>query len=198
MQNKDLINVIVEIPQGEEVPTLYEAWNLGIEMSSGEYITNANCDDRLYPGALEKLAKVLDENKDISIAYFNVDIVNEIGGTPAGRFNFLEGGFEELFTRGCFLGPMPMWRKSLHSKYGKFQAAQTLSNGETYKPRIASDYEFWLRVASKGAKFMKIDQVLGAYLKRKSSLENKEPLRKIWETARAKGEYRKRFEVNIC
>ena len=198
LQYKNLIDILVEIPKDKEIPTLYEAWNLGIELSNDEYITNANCDDRLYPGALEKLARVLDENKDISVAYFNVDIVKEIDGVPVGRYNFFEGGFDELFRKGCFLGPMPMWRRSLHEKYGQFQASQILTNGDIYKPRIVSDYEFWLRVASKGVKFMKIDQVLGAYLKREGSLENKEPLRRIWETARAKSEYRKRIEVNIC
>ena len=40
-----------------------------IEMSSGEYITNINCDDRRAPWALEHQAKTLITNPDVGLVY---------------------------------------------------------------------------------------------------------------------------------
>lgn len=179
------------------IPTLYEAWNMAIKEASGEYITSANCDDRLYPKALEKLAKALDENKDFAMSYFDVDLVNEIDGEPKNTFHWMEGGLQTLVERGCFLGPMPMWRKSLHDKYGYFETACQLANGEIYKPQIVSDYEYWMRLANGGEKFYHIKEVLGAYLSHKENLEHRSPLRRVWEDSRAKAKYRKQFEVAI-
>ena len=187
----------IVISVDKPVPTIYEAWNMAIKQAQGEYITNANCDDRLYPKALEKLARVLDENPKVAMSYFNVDIVKDHGQPPISCFMWMEGGIKELSGQGCFLGPMPMWRKSLHDKYGYFEDSYTLVNGEEYKPRVASDYEFWMRITAGGEKLKKINEVLGAYLKRDDQLEHKEKIRTIWETARAKAKYRRFYETEM-
>lgn len=160
-----------------DIPTVYAAWNMGIEKATGEYITNANSDDRLYPGALAAMALVLDKGSN-AVAYTDIDIVDEIGGAPVGRYQWKEGGLAELLE-GCFLGPMPMWKKSLHLKYGYFDA--TLHS--------AGDYEFWLRLAKGGEKFFHIRQPMGAYLNRNDSVEHRESLRGVIETARARTKY---------
>jgi len=46
-----------------------------------------------------------------------------------------------------------MWRRQIHEKYGFFDA----------KYRSAGDWEMWLRAASQGSKFKKIDGALGLY-----------------------------------
>lgn len=164
----------------EDTPTIYAAWNMAIERASGKYLTSANTDDRWYPGALEKLANILDKHADIGIVYSNLDIVDKLDGEPIGRFDWNEGGFNELL-RGCFLGPMPMWRKSLHDKYGLFDA--TL--------HVSGDYEFWLRVTHGGEKLYKYKkEALGVYLKRKDSAEHREKVRTIQETARVRSKYK--------
>jgi glycosyltransferase involved in cell wall biosynthesis len=168
----------------EDIPTIYAVWNKAItflqKRGGCEYVTNANCDDRLYPGALKKLADTLDHRHQAAMAYFNIDIVNEIGGKPVNLFNWAEGGLKELL-QGCFLGPMPMWRLNLHEKYGLFDAEM----------HSAGDYEFWLRIAAGGERFQKIPETLGAYLNRDDSAGNRQSLRAIWETARARARYRK-------
>lgn len=179
VESKSAISRKITTVDTHDVPTIYDAWNKGIEASSGEYITNANCDDRLYPGALARMAKVLDDKPHIGVVYPDVDIVEKIGGDPAGRFTWAEGNLAKLL-QGCFLGPMPMWRRSLHEKHGYFDAEM----------HIAGDYEFWLRLAAAGVKFQRIAEPLGAYLKRKNSAEHREKLRAVWETARARGRYR--------
>jgi len=164
-----------------DVPTLYDAWNQGIAIASGEYLTNINTDDRLYPGALQKMIDVLDSDSSVGVVYPDVDRVHEIDGEPFGTFSWVEGDMAVLL-KGCFLGPMPMWRKSLHDEYGLF-------DGDFHS---SGDYDFWLRIANAGVKFHRIAEPLGRYFDRKESIEHREPVRTTWETARAKGKYRGR------
>lgn len=171
----------ITIIETDDIPPLYEAWNRCISVVATPYITNANCDDRLYPDALVKLVAALETNPEYSVAYSDIDIVDKIGGEPVGRFTWNEGGLDVLL-QGCFLGPMPLWRTALHDKYGLFDAAY----------RSAGDYEYWLRLAAGGVKFWHIrKEPLGIYLDRKDSLAHREELRSIWETARARSKYRK-------
>jgi len=44
----------------EKRESLYAAWNHGIGLSEGKYLTNANTDDRHDPDCLEKLSDILD------------------------------------------------------------------------------------------------------------------------------------------
>jgi len=163
-----------------DVPTVASAWNIGIKASTGKYITNSNCDDRLLPGALAKLIQVLDDNPDCAVAYGNQNIVKEIDGEVVGKYEWAEGNLEKLLL-GCFLGPMPVWRKSVHDKYGYFD--------ETFKS--AHDYEFWLRLSAGKEKFYHVREVIGNYLDRHSSVEHRQKILSIWETARARALYRK-------
>jgi len=161
------------------IPTLYEAWNKGIENARGEYITNVNTDDRLYPGALQKMIDVLDSEPDVGVVYPDVHRVATIDGEPFGTYTWAEGDFDVLI-HGCFLGPMPMWRKSLHDEYGLFDPEMHSSG----------DYDFWLRLAKAGVKMKRIPEPLGRYYDRQESIEHREPVRTVWETANARRRYR--------
>ena len=162
------------------IPGIYEAWNIGIRAASSDFLTNANSDDRLRPNALEIMAATLRKMKKFAVVYGNQEIVEKLDGNPIGIFEWAEGGLDELL-KGCFLGPMPMWRKSLHTKYGYFD--------ESFK--VAGDYEFWLRLAAKGEMFYHINAPVGTYLQRKDSAEHRESMRALWETARARAMHRK-------
>jgi len=169
----------IEIIATEDIPTLYEAWNMGIEVASGEYLTNVNTDDRLYPGALQKMIDMLDNEPDVGVVYPDVHRVATIDGEPFGTYTWAEGDFDVLI-HGCFLGPMPMWRKSLHDEYGLFDPEMHSSG----------DYDFWLRLAKAGVKMKRIPEPLGRYYDRQESIEHREPVRTIWETANARRRYR--------
>ena len=163
-----------------DIPSVYQAWNMGIKAATTPYITNANSDDRLYPGALRKMADVLDKESTYGVVYSDIDITDKIDGGVVSRFQWMEGGLKELL-RGCFLGPMPMWRKKLHNRFGYFD--------ESYVS--AADYEFWLRIANGGVKFYHVrGDPLGVYLKRQNSVEHREPLRSLWEANNIRMKYR--------
>ena len=162
-----------------DIPTIYAAWNMAINASESKYITNQNSDDRMYPGALAKMADLLDAQKNFGVVYSDVDMVAEIGGAVTGTYKNQRTDLETLLTI-CNVGPFPMWRRSLHNKYGFFD--------ESYK--VAGDYEFWLRLAAGGTRFWYMPESLGMYIDRPESAEHRQPVRTAWETARAKRPYK--------
>ena len=150
----------IKIVATQDVPTIYKAWNLGIQIASGRFIFNANSDDRCHKEYVEIMADALVARPDAAIVYADSFIVSEETGQPVGRFDWAEGGIETL-KEGCFLGPMPMWRASLHEKYGYFDEDM----------QSAGDYEFWLRLASEGEYFHHLRVILGWYMRRAQGAE---------------------------
>lgn len=167
----------------ERRESVYASWNRGIRAAAGKYITNANTDDRHAPYAFERLAKVLDERPDIALVYANLWITETENETfekftPAGKFTWMEFDPQTLIE-GCYIGPQPMWRKSLHQKYGYFE--------ENYES--AGDWEFWLRI-SKTEKFLHLKEVLGLYLKSPTSIEHRNPDLVVKEAERLQQQYK--------
>jgi glycosyltransferase involved in cell wall biosynthesis len=147
-------------PQRE---SLYAAWNRGIALATGRYLTNANTDDRHAPTAFEKLASYLDDRPAIGVVYATTaitDIENQrFEVAPrTGKFKARKFDRRRLFW-DCLPGPQPMWRKELHNKFGLFD--------ESFE--VAGDYEFWLRI-SRGVQFGHIPECLGVFLASSGSL----------------------------
>ena len=158
--------VYVRTPWREGV---YAAWNRGVLMASGEYLTNANTDDRHRPDALEILSTTLDKYPEAGLVYAGylaTSTENETFESNTATEKFIPLDYDRsLLLRGyCFPGPQPMWRASLHEEYGLFEP--------TY--RSAGDLEFWLRV-SQGHSFVRVPKALGLYLKSPESVEHSNP-----------------------
>jgi len=139
-------------------PGLYAVWNIAIKMARADFITNANIDDRRNPKSLEKQVKVLERHPEIALVYSNFYV------TQIANINFERAEEEDLPAvkvlkfalerlHICFVGPQPMWRKSVHATCGYFD--------ESYKS--AGDWEFWNRMASKGFIFKKLRTISGVY-----------------------------------
>jgi glycosyltransferase involved in cell wall biosynthesis len=187
-------------------PGIYPVWNMGIKMASGEYITNANVDDRKRIDNLEVLARYLYSNKDVSVAYGQ----NFITNTPNETFenNSSNGNIFGLVAHqkqgtifpkldknvltyeGNLPHCMPMWRKDLHDKYGFFD--------ETYKS--SSDWEFWLRCLFSGEKIEDIKQIIGLYYLNPKGLSTCDQGETEWrniETERVRRKYSFKLENNL-
>ena len=142
----------------DEDPGIYGTWNEALKLATGEYITNANLDDRKALHSLEAHAKELYTNPEIGLVYADSYITNnpnetyEDNSAQNRKYNF-EQFSKEAMLRGNQPHNNPMWRKSLHDEHGLFDS--------TYKS--AGDWEFFLRCAFGGAQFKKINEVLGLY-----------------------------------
>lgn len=168
----------------DNIPTVYAAWNMGVKAASGKYLTNANTDDRHHPLAYKIMADVLDARPTIDVVYHDSYISWEANQTFAefvaenhgkqlqpGRHEDQPGIFawndydRGALAHGCFIGPQPMWRASLHQEYGYFL--------DNYKS--AGDYEFWLRVAQE-RNMLRIGYPLGVYHANLNGVELSDPI----------------------
>ena len=121
------------------------ALNLGIRNSHGNWIHWLSADDILYPDAVEKMLRNIDNNE--KIYYSNYDIINEytefIGEfiEPIERnFRTREERFKELMGNYYGNGSSTMIHKSVFEKIGYFD--ETLSHSE--------DYDFMLKAIKNG------------------------------------------------
>jgi hypothetical protein len=147
-------------------PGLYDIWNLGVHLSSSDYIGNANLDDRRHPLALEAILSELESNKDVMLASthvvpmtdFDTEYDTYASAAPHVYFSWMKGSYaiSDMFRTTdagnvesqCIPHCMPIWRRELHEHCGYFCEAR-------YKS--AADYELWLRGMASGLKFSLVD-----------------------------------------
>ncbi|TSK04504.1 MAG: tetratricopeptide repeat protein [Geobacter sp.] len=165
--------------------TVYQAWNRGIRMATGEFVTNANTDDRLRHDAYETLVRTLRERPECVLAYPDMRITRQENATFAAheRFGFRDWpDFDRLgLLEVCCVGPFPLWRRSLHDEIGFFD--------ERFKS--AADYEFWLRAAL-SYDFVHVPEFLGLYWLSDETVSRKGDLPTL-EYLEVQKEYRPRY-----
>jgi len=176
---------IVYIEKPERL-TIYAAWNIGIKAAKSKYITNANTDDRHREDAFEKMAAVLENNLEIDLVYPNYVLTEKENEsfenhTPMRHIIPSDYSQQELLI-SCLPGPMPMWRRTLHNRYGYFN-----ENLE-----VAGDWEFWLQI-SEGCRFQHINDYLGLYYANPKGAENRDLLHTSIETGAIGFYYHKKY-----
>ena len=139
-------------------PGLYPAWNFCIQNTDGDFLTNWNVDDRKTPWSLEVMRDFLVLNDDIDLVYGDTVISvspNEHWSNIQPRDTYIcneTNSWKDLLRNNnphC----MPMWRRSLHDKFGLFD--------EDYL--TASDADLWLKAAKAGSQMKKINDTVGIY-----------------------------------
>jgi glycosyltransferase involved in cell wall biosynthesis len=146
-------------------PGLYGVWDIAIKMALSDFITNSNIDDRRAVNSLEIHAQMLEKNPHIDLVYapfYGTKIANQTfeNRKPFHLYDYPD--FSRQNMEACLPGIQPMWRRSLHERYGLFNPWFT----------SAGDWEMWLRAVRNGAKFKKINQPLGLYYHNPTGLSN--------------------------
>ena len=148
---------------------VYNAWNIGIENSTTEYLTNWNIDDIRHPiNTKIKYDLLVNNEYDVAYNYYtgtedeSVDFYN-IENTPHLQY---PDNYENYVLQDCYAGPDPMWKKDLHNNLGYFDYENFNTIG---------DWEMWIRFAIIGkAKFKLIPQVLCIYLDHKNTVSQRQ------------------------
>jgi hypothetical protein len=164
-------------------PGLYQIWNRAVQASRARLLTNANLDDRKSPDSLERHIRALTDNPLIDVACSTLLVTTKPNETWEANSAFAtwfakfangssdlsslgsktEFGLDDLFLPdGCgnradshnLPHCMPLWRKTLHERFGLFNP---------WDFGAIADWEFWLRCAAKGARFMLLREPLGLY-----------------------------------
>lgn len=140
---------------------VYAAWNYIIKNSESHYLTNANADDLIAPNGYERLMHVLDTMQDIAFTYPSWYTT----GTPNLKWDqVVSSGLAAADgTPGTYVGDLgvagvghfPMWRRSLHAKYGLFDE----------RFRALGDADWWARCFYIGhCQFRWLNNFLACYL----------------------------------
>ncbi len=147
-----------------ERESLYAAWNRGLLLARGRYVTNANTDDAHRPDALEKLVAALDAHPAADLAYAHcawTGVPNAVyGQTPVDRIVEYPPYHPALSLHYCLLGPHPVWRRTVFDKIGLFDP--------TF--RSAGDYEFQLRFTAAGLQAVLVPEVLSLFYQNPNGL----------------------------
>ncbi|MGO9133431.1 MAG: glycosyltransferase [Methylovirgula sp.] len=132
---------------------IYDAWNVGISMARGRYLTNTNMDDLRRKDSFELQSFALDRNPFADVTYqeFFYSLDGSLDFDAVADFGFKSA--LPIVTPNSLLAynsphNAPMWRKSLHDEMGLFDTSF----------ESAGDYEFWLRCLCKGKQFIKVNE----------------------------------------
>ncbi|HCE2178910.1 TPA: glycosyltransferase [Vibrio parahaemolyticus] len=166
-----------------EDPGIYNCWNYAIKQAQGEYISNANLDDRRHKNHVAELTKLLDETAakvagaGIAVTedakqlyptdYTVTDLISHFSGEvwyfESGDTRFTYKNLNDFFVienselKQCmnYAHCMPMWRKDIHEQFGYFDEEQF----GTY-----ADFALWLQLLAAGEKYVHLNKNLGLYL----------------------------------
>lgn len=156
------------------------AQNRAIAAARGKYLTLAMADDRHHPDAIARLVAELEAHPDASLVYADSAVTtqeNRILEDAEIIAHFRWPDFDpRLLFEVCYVGPQPLYRRSLHTYYGLFD------------PSFESvcDYEMWLRLAAAGERFHHVPEILGLYLLSPNGYEHSHRERVDRESERAR------------
>jgi hypothetical protein len=149
-----------------ERETLYGAWNTALLLAQGEFVTNANTDDRHRADALEVLARALADHPEVDCAYGDCLCTTVENETYELNTSTEQYSFKDFFAPDVILhyqfGPQALWRRSVHTEVGAFD--------KNFK--AAGDWEFNFRFNLAGRKAWHVSEALGLFLKSAQSVSN--------------------------
>lgn len=140
---------------------LYPTWDDGIKATKSEFICNSNADDMWHPQYLEKCRKYLYMHQNIACVSSKILLTytkNQIDHNSWKHEHTLPKGTYPQTTAG----PCPVWRRSLHDKYGYFGNYRTIG-----------DAKMWEKWHAGNEKFGYIDEALVLYYASGMSLERR-------------------------
>lgn len=139
------------------------AFDRGIGLARGRYLTTANADDRHHPDFARRMVAVLDQHPEAAIAYADSAIThrdNETWATHTAARRYAWPDYTHTTALSCCLfGAQPVWRRDVHGELGGFD------------PRLvrANDQDMFLRISLQhGA--LHVRETLGLFLMRDDSV----------------------------
>src|ERR1700733_596608 len=131
---------------------LAQARNLGSELARGEFLFILDADNTIYPHALGRLVKALDEDPSASFAY---GIIEQFGiDGSKGLLSYLEWDPQRL-RYGNFIDAMAMVRRQALLDAGGYVTDPRLHGWE--------DFALWCAFAQNGLDGVRVPEILAGY-----------------------------------
>lgn len=138
-------------------PGLYECWNICVKESNSDLITNWNPDDRRTKDSIKSLANSLIVMPNYDLVYGLTLVTDKKNEKVEECKSELLFPAEQFSVKNLFFNNsphcMPIWRKTIHEKFGYFDNSYT----------SAADGDMWLRAAVQGSKFFFLNKIVGSY-----------------------------------
>ena len=164
------------------IPTL----NIGLEACQAAYVARMDADDICHPERLERQAATLDAHPEVTLVSCLVEGFSKDGVREGYRIyidwlNSLitdEDIRREIFVESPFAHPSVTFRKTQIEALGGYQ-----------EHGWAEDYDLWLRLYLKGARFAKIPEVLLSWREHSDRLTRTDGRYSVENFLRAKAYY---------
>lgn len=129
---------------------IYDAFNKGLRLATGDIIGILNADDQYAPWTLETIAKMYQTHPNYDVFYGKLAVLDE----QQRRWTIYPlGNHEQLLDHMSIAHPATFVTRRMYEKYGFFD--------ERYK--IAGDWDLILRLYLAGENFCSVDKVLTAF-----------------------------------
>ena len=152
-----------------------DAINKGLRAATGDIVGWLNSDDVLMPGALAKVAAAFAAHPTAEWVHGRCEVI-DINDRPMRRwisayknFRARRHSLENLLTENYVSQMTTFWRRGVHDQIGYLDESL----------KLAFDYEFWLRLAKRGAPVY---------------LEDRIACFRWYETSKSGANYKRQFE----
>jgi GT2 family glycosyltransferase len=132
-----------------------DAINKGLRAATGDIVGWLNSDDLLLPGAIDRIVAAFSEHPEAQWVHGRCEIIDE-RGRPVRRWVSLykhwmakRHTFERLLGDNYICQMTTFWRRSAQEQIGYLDPDLTL----------AFDYEYWMRLAKRGAPVYLSDRI---------------------------------------
>lgn len=149
---------VIDIRYDQHI-NLYPTWNDGIKATKSRYVMNSNADDMLHPTYAQRCCHWLDSHQEYACVSSSVLVTMEPNQADHIKWKSKRKMPFHPYPLSS-AGPCPVWRRSLHGKYGYF--------GDY---RVIGDARMWELWHAGKEQFGMIKEDLVLYYRTNSSLE---------------------------
>lgn len=125
--------------------------NKGFALCRNEFIGWLNSDDVYYPETLPRVLRFFDEHPGVDVIYGRANHIDETGAIVE-EYPTSKWSFEKLLEHCIISQPAAFFRRDVIEKFGVLDQAH----------KYCVDYEFWIRLAKKGAQFLYVPELFAA------------------------------------
>ncbi|HEX8892830.1 MAG TPA: glycosyltransferase family 2 protein [Terriglobales bacterium] len=151
------------------------ALNKGFAKASGDIIGWLNSDDRYRPGCLNYVSRIFQERPDIDVVYGDYTWIDENGRTIQRRREIEFSYFILLYHRVLYIPTT-----------AAFFRRRVIDEGNWLDQSLqyAMDFEFFVRLASRGYRFLHVPATLGDFRFQQASKTCRSPHKQLEEVNR--------------